>query len=87
MPRPILPPPPDDAAAQEVDMGAYVRVVHEREVTFTCQACHRVVTQLQYPGPCRRYCSWECVAAANSWASLQRMRRMRQRRRAEQETT
>ena len=85
MPRPILPPPPDDAAAQEVDMGTYVRVVREREVTFTCAVCHRVVTQLQYPGPRRRYCTRECTAAANSWNSLERMRRMRQRRRAEQE--
>jgi len=85
MPRPILPPPPADAAAQEVAMGTYVRVVHEREVTFTCQECQRVVTQLQYPGPRRRYCSGECVAAANSGSSLRRMRRMRQRRRATQE--
>jgi len=86
MARPILPPPPDDAAAQEVQMGTYVRVVHEREVTFTCAVCQRIVTQLQYPGPRRRYCSMECTAAANSWTSLARMRRMRQRRCAAQET-
>lgn len=85
MTRPLVPPPPADAAAQEVIVGSYVRVVHQREVTFTCQECGRVVTQLQYPGPQRRYCNSDCVVVANSRTSLARMRRLRARRRAAQE--
>jgi len=85
MTRPLVPPPPADAAAQEVIVGSYVRVVREREVTFTCQECGRQVTQLQYPGPQRRYCNSDCVAVANSRLSLERMRRLRQRRHAAQE--
>lgn len=80
MSKPTLPPPPEDAAVQDVIVRAYQRTLTEREVTFTCQECGRMVTQLHYPGPQRRYCSRECVASANRWASLLRMRQLRARR-------
>ncbi len=86
MSKPTLPPPPDDAAVQEVVVRAYQRTLTEREVTFTCQECGRTVTQLQYPGPRRRYCTMECVAAANSRTSLVRMRQLRERRKKAAQT-
>ena len=85
MSKPTVP-PPEDAAMQEVVVRAYQRRLTEREVTFTCQECGRTVTQLQYPGPRRRYCSSECAAIAKNWASLLRIagsgHAARQRRRS-----
>ena len=39
---------------------SYERVVTSRPVTFTCQYCGEILTQLRMPGPLPTYCSDRC---------------------------
>jgi hypothetical protein len=57
------------------------RVVQARVVTIVCAWCGTQATLEQYPGPTPRYCDPLCRQEAERWASAERMRRMRDRRR------
>ncbi len=53
---------------------------HPREVTYRCEWCSMLRTELRPPGPLPRYCSATCKREAQNALASGRMRRMRERK-------
>ena len=77
-------------AEKIIQVGMHTRTLKQREVTYSCQFpyCGRTVTELRYPGPTPRYCAF-CKRELAQWrrqddrdAAAERMRRLREQRRA-----
>ncbi|WP_157507469.1 LuxR C-terminal-related transcriptional regulator [Ktedonobacter racemifer] len=62
-----------------------MRTISMREVTFTCEVCHKSTTQQRYPGPLPRYCSPECQATRARALNETRVRKQREKRQAMRE--
>jgi len=91
---------PADAASRELvvrahqraradqTVSAYIRMIHQHEVTFTCAECGRTRTQIQYPGgrP-RQYCNLLCADAGQRRLAADRKRRQRARQQVTHDST
>jgi tetratricopeptide (TPR) repeat protein/transcriptional regulator with XRE-family HTH domain len=67
------------------EQWAYTRVVHMRDVTFTCIVCGQTVTQLHYPSGRIKYCSQACRAVGATRRRETRVARQREKRRRARE--
>jgi hypothetical protein len=69
------------ANAQELtlNVGSYTRTIKERVVTFRCEWCSTMGTEMRLPGPPPRYHA-ECKQEAQNTIAKSRMKRMRERR-------
>jgi acyl-coenzyme A thioesterase PaaI-like protein len=70
-----------EANAQEVtiSVGSYTRTIKERVVTFRCEWCSAMGTEMRLPGPPPRYHT-ECKQEAQNAIAKSRMKQMRERR-------
>ncbi len=72
-----------DYADEHPAPPAYSRIIHAKEVTFTCIRCHQAVTEVRYPGP-TTYCA-ACSIVVKREKTAARTRRSRSRKK-ERET-
>ncbi len=75
-----------------ITVKGHTRTVRQREVQYTCEFCSGEYTVLQYLGRPPLYCD-ECRRTLERWrrqddrdAAAERMRQLRERRRAGQST-
>jgi len=64
---------------------AYQRMIITREVTFVCVVCEKAVTQQRYPGRLPHYCGEECEDEGQRKKTLERVKRLRARRKMMEE--
>jgi hypothetical protein len=62
----------------KIIVGNYTRTIKERPVTFRCEWCSGVSTEMRLPGPPPRYHA-ECKQEAQNAIAKARMKRMRER--------
>lgn len=63
---------------------AYQRMIHTRVVSFVCAGCGQPVTQQRYPSRGPKYCSEACQKVGQRLHTRQRVKKLRDRRRSEQ---
>jgi hypothetical protein len=70
-----------EANAQEltITVGNHTRTLRERPVTFRCEWCSGMSTEMRLPGPPPRYHA-ECKQEAQNSIAKKRVKRMRERR-------
>ncbi len=75
----------NEEARERGAVPAYHRTISTRKVTFTCQGCKQTVTQERLPGPTPRYCSNTCQSESRRQKTLERVHRLRERQRKNNE--
>ncbi len=70
-----------EANAQEltITVGSHTRTIRERPVTFRCEWCGNMGTEMRLPGPAPRYHA-ECKQEAQNSIAKARVKRMREHR-------
>jgi hypothetical protein len=66
---------------QKITVGTYTRTIKERPVTFRCEWCSTMGTEMRLPGPPPRYHA-ECKQEAQNAIAKGRMKRMREKKTA-----